>query len=181
MNTKTIATAALTALAITANSQNMSNTNTDASLAPQEQLQLTQKWDKTFPQSDKVAHRKVTFANRYGITLAADMYTPKEADGQLPAVAVSGPFGAVKEQASGLYAQQLAERGFITLAFDPSFTGESGGMPRRVALLGLLMFWEFAVMASAVSAAVAMVFVFMINKFCPYAAKLRISHRAHLP
>lgn len=133
MNTKTIATAALTALAITANSQNMSNPNTDTSLAPQEQLQLTQEWDKTFPQSDKVAHRKVTFVNRYGITLAADMYTPKEADGQLPAVAVSGPFGAVKEQASGLYAQQLAERGFITLAFDPSFTGESGGMPRRVA------------------------------------------------
>jgi hypothetical protein len=86
-----------------------------------------------FPKSDKVDHQKVTFVNRYGITLAADMYTPKGADGKLPAVAVSGPFGAVKEQSSGLYAQQLAERGFLTIAFDPSFTGESGGMPRRVA------------------------------------------------
>ena len=96
-------------------------------------LQLTQEWDKVFPQSDKVDHRKVTFTNRYGITLAADMYTPKDAEGKLPAIAVSGPFGAVKEQSSGLYAQHMAERGFVTIAFDPSFTGESGGEPRRMA------------------------------------------------
>lgn len=95
-------------------------------------LQLTQEWDKVFPQSDKVDHRKVTFKNRYGITLTADMYTPKNATGKLPAIAVSGPFGAVKEQSSGLYAQTLAERGFITIAFDPSYTGESGGEPRYV-------------------------------------------------
>ena len=98
-----------------------------------EMLTLTQEWDKTFPQSDKVDHKKVTFHNRYGITLAADMYIPKNADGKLPAIAVSGPFGAVKEQCSGLYAQTLAERGFLTIAFDPSFTGESGGMPRYMA------------------------------------------------
>lgn len=98
-----------------------------------EMLTLTQEWDKTFPKSDKVDHKKVTFHNRYGITLAADMYTPKNASGKLPAIAVSGPFGAVKEQCSGLYAQTLAERGFLTIAFDPSFTGESGGVPRYVA------------------------------------------------
>lgn len=98
-----------------------------------EKLELTTVWDKTFPQSDKVNHRKVTFVNRYGITLAADLYRPKNAEGKLPAIAVSGPFGAVKEQASGLYAQTMAERGFLTLAFDPSFTGESGGQPRYVA------------------------------------------------
>lgn len=98
-----------------------------------EKLTLTTEWDKTFPQSDKVSHCKVTFRNRYGITLAADLYKPKGATGKLPAIAVSGPFGAVKEQASGLYAQTLAERGFLTLAFDPSFTGESGGQPRSVA------------------------------------------------
>lgn len=96
-------------------------------------LQLTQEWDKTFPKSDKVNHKKVTFHNRYGIELAADMYTPKNAEGKLAAIAVSGPFGAVKEQSSGLYAQHMAERGFITIAFDPSFTGESGGEPRRMA------------------------------------------------
>ena len=96
-------------------------------------LQLTQEWDKTFPKSDKVDHKKVTFKNRYGIELAADMYTPKGATGKLPAIAVSGPFGAVKEQSSGLYAQHMAERGFLTIAFDPSFTGESGGEPRRMA------------------------------------------------
>jgi uncharacterized protein len=90
-------------------------------------------WDKTFPKSDKVEHKKVKFNNRFGITLAADMYTPKSAEGRMPAVAVSGPFGAVKEQASGLYAQNLAERGFLTIAFDPSYTGESGGEPRYVA------------------------------------------------
>ena len=93
-----------------------------------EQLKLTQEWDKTFPKSDKVEHRKVAFCNRYGITLAADLYMPKDAEGKLPAIAVSGPFGAVKEQASGLYAQTMAERGFLAMAFDPSFTGESGGV-----------------------------------------------------
>ena len=98
-----------------------------------EMLTLTQDWDKTFPQSEKVDHKKVTFRNRYGITLAADMYIPKNAESRLPAIAVSGPFGAVKEQCSGLYAQTLAERGFLTIAFDPSFTGESGGMPRYMA------------------------------------------------
>ena len=94
---------------------------------------LTQEWDKTFPKSDKVDHKKVTFRNRYGIELAADMYMPKDASGKLAAIAVSGPFGAVKEQCSGLYAQHMAERGFLTIAFDPSFTGESGGEPRRMA------------------------------------------------
>lgn len=98
-----------------------------------EKLNLTQEWDKVFPKSDKVDHKKVTFHNRYGITLAADMYTPKSVVGKLPAIAVSGPFGAVKEQSSGLYAQKMAEYGFLTVAFDPSFTGESGGSPRYVA------------------------------------------------
>lgn len=116
---------------LSANSQVMNNTNT--SMAPVEKLELTQEWDKVFPQSDKVDHSKITFINRYGITLAADMYKPKNVTSKLPAIAVSGPFGAVKEQSSGLYAQQLAERGFLTIAFDPSFTGESGGKPRRVA------------------------------------------------
>ena len=99
----------------------------------EEKLNLTQEWDKTFPKSGKVDHRKVTFHNRYGITLAADLYQPKEASGKLAAIAVCGPFGAVKEQAAGLYAQTMAERGFLTIAFDPSFTGESGGMPRYMA------------------------------------------------
>lgn len=98
-----------------------------------EELKLTQEWDKVFPKSDKVTHSKVTFHNRYGITLAADLYVPKNVDGKLAAIAVSGPFGAVKEQSSGFYAQTLAERGFLTLAFDPSFTGESGGQPRYMA------------------------------------------------
>jgi len=98
-----------------------------------EKLNLTNEWDKTFPKSEKVQHKKVTFHNRYGITLAADMYLPKEYNGKLPAIAVSGPFGAVKEQCSGLYAQTMAEKGFLTIAFDPSFTGESGGEPRYVA------------------------------------------------
>ena len=98
-----------------------------------EKLNLAQEWDKVFPKSEKVDHRKVTFHNRYGITLAADLYTPKGAEGKLPAIAVSGPFGAVKEQSSGLYAQKMAELGFLTLAFDPSYTGESGGTPRYVA------------------------------------------------
>lgn len=98
-----------------------------------EKLNLTSEWDKTFPASDKVSHRKVTFKTRYGVTLAADLYEPSNAEGPLPAIAVGGPFGAVKEQASGLYAQTMAERGFVALAFDPSFTGESGGEPRYVA------------------------------------------------
>ncbi len=98
-----------------------------------ETLALVQEWDKTFPKSEKVDHSKVTFVNRYGITLAADLYKPKSVVGKLPAIAVSGPFGAVKEQSSGLYAQELAERGFLTIAFDPSYTGESGGEPRYVA------------------------------------------------
>ena len=107
------------------NNQNNDNMNTT--------LNLTQEWDKTFPKSDKVNHKKVTFKNRYGIELAADMYTPKDATGKLAAIAVTGPFGAVKEQSSGLYAQHMAERGFLAIAFDPSFTGESSGEPRRMA------------------------------------------------
>ena len=99
----------------------------------EEKLNLTEEWDKTFQKSEKVNHRKVTFHNRYGITLAADLYEPKDAQGKLPAIAVCGPFGAVKEQASGLYAQEMAERGFLTIAFDPSFTGESGGVIRNMA------------------------------------------------
>ena len=94
------------------------------------ELNITNEWDKVFPQSDKVDHKKVTFKNHFGITLVADMYIPKNVDGKLPALAVSGPYGAVKEQSSGLYAQEMAERGFLTIAFDPSFTGESGGSPR---------------------------------------------------
>lgn len=115
----------------TMKAQNMDNSN--RSLAPVQELELTKEWDKVFPKSDKVSHSKVKFVNRYGITIVADMYMPKDFTGKLAAVAVSGPFGAVKEQSSGLYAQQLAERGFITIAFDPSFTWESGGCPRRVA------------------------------------------------
>lgn len=99
---------------------------------PTQTVQLTQEWDKIFPKSDKVEHRKVTFKNRYGITLVGDLYVPKGATGKLPAIAVSGPFGAVKEQTSGLYAQHMAERGFITVAFDGSYTGESSGLPRNV-------------------------------------------------
>ena len=98
-----------------------------------EKLQLGTEWDKTFPRSEQVDHKKITFHNRYGVTLAADLYAPRGVDGPLPALAVSGPFGAVKEQSSGLYAQKMAEKGFLTIAFDPSFTGESGGFPRNVA------------------------------------------------
>ena len=98
-----------------------------------EELKLVSEWDKTFPQSEKVDHQKVTFVNRYGITLAADLYKPKNKSGKYPAIAVSGPFGAVKEQCSGLYVQTMAERGYLTIAFDPSFTGESGGYPRFMA------------------------------------------------
>ena len=98
-----------------------------------EKLKLVSEWDKTFPQSEKADHKKVTFVNRYGITLAADLYKPKNASGKYPAIAVSGPFGAVKEQCSGLYAQTMAERGYLTIAFDHSFMGESGGYPRFMA------------------------------------------------
>lgn len=107
--------------------------NTKEDFEMKEKLYLCEKWDKTFPKSDKVNHKKITFHNRYGITLAADLYEPQNATGKLPAIAVSGPFGAVKEQSSGLYAQTMAEKGFLTIAFDPSFTGESGGFPRFVA------------------------------------------------
>lgn len=105
----------------------------NSNVIEKQELVLTQTWDKVFTQSEEVTHSKVTFVNRYGVTLAADLYIPKNAKGKLPAIAVSGPFGAVKEQSSGLYAQTLAERGFLTIAFDPSFTGESGGTPRYVA------------------------------------------------
>lgn len=108
------------------------NNTTVGSKIKIEKLNLENTWDKTFKKSEKVDHKKVTFANRYGITLAADMYIPKNASGKMAAIAISGPFGAVKEQCSGLYAQELAERGFLTIAFDPSFTGESGGYPRYV-------------------------------------------------
>lgn len=128
MNIKTIIATGLLAISATAIAQ--TSKTTEASM---EKLELTQEWDKTFPQSDKVTHSKVTFRNRYGITLVADMYMPMNTQGKFAAIAVSGPFGAVKEQSSGLYAQTLAERGFLTIAFDPSFTGESGGQPRNVA------------------------------------------------
>lgn len=128
---KKILTAIIVAVAeifpIKAQNQNSEN------MIKTENLSLVKEWDKTFPQSEKVDHSKVTFVNRYGITLAADLYKPKGAQGKLPAIAVSGPFGAVKEQSSGLYAQELAENGFLTIAFDPSYTGESGGTPRYVA------------------------------------------------
>lgn len=110
--------------------QNSKSTNKMEVKNPFADVVLTQDWDKTFPKSDKVNHKKVTFPNRYGITLAADMYWPKNIDGKMPAIAVCGPFGAVKEQAAGLYAQTMAERGFLTIAFDPSYTGESAGVPR---------------------------------------------------
>ena len=128
MNMKTVMTAAVMAASLTTDAQTAYKNDTDM-----DRLELTKEWDKTFPKSEKVSHEKVTFRNRYGITLAADLYKPVGADGKLPALAVCGPFGAVKEQASGLYAQELAERGFLTIAFDPSFTGESGGSPRYVA------------------------------------------------
>lgn len=133
MNRKTnlLAAAVLAMACSTAACAQQNNPNANRFM--EEKLNLTEAWDKVFTQSDKVEHTKITFHNRYGITLAADLYAPKNATGKLPAVAVSGPFGAVKEQASGLYAQTLAERGFLTIAFDPSFTGESGGQPRYVA------------------------------------------------
>lgn len=116
-----------------ANSIMAQKENIDKNMFMEEKLNMTQEWDKVFPLSEKVNHSKITFHNRYGITLAADLYVPKNAEGKLAAIAVCGPFGAVKEQASGLYAQTLAERGFLTIAFDPSFTGESSGQPRYVA------------------------------------------------
>lgn len=128
MNIKTLMTAAFMAVALTTDAQTAYKNDTDM-----EKLELTKEWDKTFPKSEKVSYEKVTFRNRYGIMLAADLYKPVGADGKLPALAVCGPFGAVKEQASGLYAQEMAECGFLTIAFDPSFTGESGGSPRYVA------------------------------------------------
>lgn len=134
MKALTIAVA-LTAASLTASAQtrkDMENTGNGSQPVVEQKLQLTDEWDKVFPKSDKVDHKKVTFHNHFGITLAADMYTPKNAKGKLAALAVSGPFGAVKEQSSGLYAQTMAERGFLTIAFDPSFTGESSGMPRDV-------------------------------------------------
>jgi len=112
------------------NSQTQKLTN---SKDMEQEMNLVQEWDKVFPLSEKVNHRKVTFETQYGLTLAADLYTPKETEGKLPAIAVSGPFGAVKEQCSGLYAMRMAERGFVTLAFDPSYTGESSGEPHRTA------------------------------------------------
>ena len=108
-------------------------TNKEQTKTEEDMLTLNQEWDKVFPLSEKVNHRKVTFETQYGLTLAADLYTPKESKGKLAAIAVSGPFGAVKEQSSGLYAMKMAERGFVTLAFDPSYTGESSGEPRRTA------------------------------------------------
>ncbi|MBR5725959.1 MAG: alpha/beta hydrolase [Muribaculaceae bacterium] len=126
---KVLLIALLVAAALTACTGNDS-TNDNKNM---EQLQLTQEWDKVFPLSDKVNHRKVTFETQYGLTLAADLYEPKDAQGKMPAIAVSGPFGATKEQSSGLYAMRMAERGFVTIAFDPSYTGESSGEPRRTA------------------------------------------------
>lgn len=136
---KQIVFMALAAALMVACTQKTNNQNEDK----MKQVEMTQEWDKVFPKSDKVDHRKVTFTNQYGITLVADMYVPKkdplaeegESDSivKFPAIAVSGPFGAVKEQSSGLYAMRMAERGFVTIAFDPSFTGESSGEPRRTA------------------------------------------------
>lgn len=128
--TKKLLTLVLLSIAAGVYGTNPAGNRNEEDKSIMERLTLTKEWDKTFPKSDKVDHSKVTFVNRYGITLAADMYKPKGAAGRLPAIAVCGPFGAVKEQAAGLYAQEMAERGFLTIAFDPSFTGESGGTPR---------------------------------------------------
>ena len=126
--------AAVLALMTACNNQTQTTEATETKKEEMKQeLNLTQEWDKVFPLSDKVNHRKVTFETQYGLTLAADLYSPKDAEGKLAAIAVSGPFGAVKEQSSGLYAMRMAERGFVALAFDPSYTGESSGEPRRTA------------------------------------------------
>ncbi|MBQ3737666.1 MAG: alpha/beta hydrolase [Bacteroidales bacterium] len=134
---KKILILAAVATLMTACNNQPQTTETEETKEPKEEmkqeLNLTQEWDKVFPLSDKVSHRKVTFETQYGLTLAADLYTPKDAEGKLAAIAVSGPFGAVKEQSGGLYAMRMAERGFVALAFDPSFTGESSGEPRRTA------------------------------------------------
>lgn len=128
-----ISAAALAFAAVSAGASTQINTMDKENRNNMEELKLESEWDKVFPKSNKVSHRKATFKNRYGITLAADVYAPKGAAGKLPAIAVCGPFGAVKEQSSGLYAQTMAERGFLAIAFDPSYTGESGGFPRYVA------------------------------------------------
>ncbi len=133
MNSKTVLMLAVPALLITNSQVRSQEAGAMNRKIESRQLSLSPEWDKTFPKSDRVKHRKVTFVNRYGITLAADMYEPEKSGGKFAAIAVCGPFGAVKEQCSGLYAQTLAERGFLTIAFDPSFTGESGGHPRRMA------------------------------------------------
>ena len=131
---KTIILAAVVALMTACSNQPQTTEATETKKEEMKQeLNLTQEWDKVFPLSEKVNHRKVTFETQYGLTLAADLYTPKDAEGKLAAIAVSGPFGAVKEQSSGLYAMRMAERGFVALAFDPSYTGESSGEPRRTA------------------------------------------------
>ena len=131
---KAIATLAIAAVMMTAcSNQQQTKETVETKEEMKQELNLTQEWDKVFPLSEKVNHSKVTFETQYGLTLAADLYTPKGAEGKLAAVAVSGPFGAVKEQSSGLYAMRMAERGFVALAFDPSFTGESSGEPRRTA------------------------------------------------
>ena len=127
---KTLLAAMLLGAVLTACHQTTTNEQKETTMT---KLELTQEWDKVFPLSEKVNHRKVTFETQYGLTLAADLYTPKDAQGKLAAIAVSGPFGAVKEQSSGLYAMRMAERGFVALAFDPSYTGESSGEPRRTA------------------------------------------------
>ena len=127
MKIKYVLTALIAVSSMTINAKDM---NTETIKLPAEELTITQEWDKVFPKSDKVDHKKVTFPNRYGFTLVADVYVPKGTKGPLPAIAVCGPFGAVKEQSSGLYAQEMAERGFYTIAFDPTFTGESSGQPR---------------------------------------------------
>lgn len=127
MKIKYVLTALIAASTMTINAKGM---KTETIKLPAEELTITQEWDKVFPKSDKVDHKKVTFKNRYGFTLVADVYVPKDAKAPLPAIAVCGPFGAVKEQSSGLYAQEMAERGFYTIAFDPTFTGESSGQPR---------------------------------------------------
>ncbi|WP_018651076.1 alpha/beta hydrolase [Actinobacillus capsulatus] len=133
MKLKTLTTALLFSTSLMgANAMAALPQNATAIEMPAQSIQLTQEWDKIFPKSDQVEHRKVTFKNRYGITLVGDLYAPKNAQGKLPAIAVSGPFGAVKEQTSGLYAQHMAERGFVTIAFDGSYTGESSGTPRNV-------------------------------------------------
>lgn len=130
---KILILAAVVALMTACNNQPQTTEAMETKEEMKQELNLTQEWDKVFPLSDKVNHRKVTFETQYGLTLAADLYTPKDAEGKLAAIAVSGPFGAVKEQSSGLYAMKMAERGFVALAFDPSYTGESSGEPRRTA------------------------------------------------